>query len=467
MEWMTSAPLPKGEGMKRFVLTVLLLFCFASPVVADNLLSASGSLNFRGIVPWDDDGKTEYPSILARIKADAGTSTRFFHLCLEAGWDGTVDLPAQDDSILKNWSDVYQRTTPFLEFKELYAEYATMLLDIRLGVQRFSWGRLDEYPINDLLNPWDYTRFLMRPLEDRKIGVPSLSARVASAEWSAEAVWVPLFVPYRLPLPSERWAGASSFASLLDQTGAKLVMREPDLPARTPANGSFGLRLHQLGSIEWGLNLFHGYDPRPVFKAARLAVVPAGGHLYIDPGVRPDFHKITSLGVDMAAVWRDWSFRAEAAYAVGRHFNTKQEFWGYPAMVLPGIYPLNDNTIKSDTFDYGIGVDYRLFEDCLLTMQAQQTLILSRPDTIYNRKIETLAWLNLKNGFRNRKIETNLNLAYNPEHGDIMARANAWYVFTDAWKAGVTAVALSGPSQSLFGRYAENEQVEVNLVYSW
>jgi hypothetical protein len=67
----------------------------------------------------------------------------------------------------------------------------------------------------------------------------------------------------------------------------------------------------------------------------------------------------------------------------------------------------------------------------------------------------------------NQKVETNLNLAYNPEHGDTMARANAWYVFTDAWKTGIAAVALSGPSQSLFGHYAENDQVEVNVVYSW
>lgn len=453
--------------MKRFILLVLLLCCWASPVLANDLFSASGSLNFRGVVPSDHNGKTEYPSFLARIEADAGTPTRFFHLCLNAGWDGTVDLPAQDDSILKNWNDVYQSTTPFLEFKELYAEYATTLLDIRLGVQRFSWGRLDEYPINDLLNPWDYTRFLMRPLEDRKIGVPSLSTRVVSGDWSAEAVWVPVFVPYRLPLLTERWAGASAIASLLDQTGAKLVTREPDHPASTLANGSFGLRLHKVGPIEWGLNLFHGYDPRPVFKTTRFGVVPAGGHVYIDPGVEPDFHKITSLGVDMATAWDDWSFRAEAAYAVGRHFNTEQEFWGYPTTLLPGSYPLHANEIKSDTVDYGVGVDYRLFEDCLLTGQAQQTLILSRPGTIYHKEFETLIWVNLKNGFMNQKVETNLNLAYNPEHGDTMARANAWYVFTDAWKTGIAAVALSGPSQSLFGHYAENDQVEVNVVYSW
>jgi hypothetical protein len=67
----------------------------------------------------------------------------------------------------------------------------------------------------------------------------------------------------------------------------------------------------------------------------------------------------------------------------------------------------------------------------------------------------------------NQKVETNLNLAYNPEHGDTMAKANAWYVFTDSWKAGVTAVAFWGPSQSLFGRYSKNDQIEAEVIFSW
>jgi hypothetical protein len=103
----------------------------------------------------------------------------------------------------------------------------------------------------------------------------------------------------------------------------------------------------------------------------------------------------------------------------------------------------------------------------LLTIQVQQTIIFGNIDALYERKVETLLWANLKIGWLNRKVETNLNIAYNPEHGDTMAKANAWYVFTDSWKAGATVIGLNGPSQSLFGRYARNDQVEGELVYSW
>ena len=67
----------------------------------------------------------------------------------------------------------------------------------------------------------------------------------------------------------------------------------------------------------------------------------------------------------------------------------------------------------------------------------------------------------------NQKIETNLNFAYNPEHGDTRAKVSVWYVFTDSWKVGISAVAFDGPLLSLFGRYSQNDQVELDVIFSW
>jgi hypothetical protein len=187
----------------------------------------------------------------------------------------------------------------------------------------------------------------------------------------------------------------------------------------------------------------------------------------IDPGFVPSFHKITSLGLDVAAVAGDWSLRAEAAYAVNRPFNVRPELWGHPQSIAVGVTPLNPAEIRKDTLDYGIAADYRLFEDGMLTMQAQQTVIFDRPDTLYDRTVETILWTSLKAGWMNQKVETNLTLAYNPEHGAGMARANAYYVFTDSWKAGVNTVFLEGPPLSLFGRYSRSDQIEMEVVYSW
>ena len=349
----------------------------------------------------------------------------------------------------------------------MYLSHTAGDIDIRAGIQRFAWGRLDEYPSNDLLNPWDYTQFLVKPLEDRKIGVPSVSAIVNKGDWTFDTVWVPVFVPYRLPLPNERWSGISGASALSQIPNVEIVPAEPDLPSRTIGNGSIALRARHAGEVEWALNFFHGYDPKPVFRTTALVIDPQPGEVLIDPGYTPDFHKITSFGVDAAAVTGAWSLRAEAAYILNRYYNIRSELWGYPTVLAPGVYPLNPIEHKSDELDYGIGADYRLFEDGLLTLQAQQTIIIHRPDTLYERKAETILWANLKAGWMNQKVETNLSVAYNPEHGATMVKANVWYVFTDSWKAGIIAIDLNGPPQSIFGRYAQNDQVAAELVYSW
>jgi hypothetical protein len=455
------------DYMKNFYVLVTILLFFSSPCLAGDLLSVSGRLGLLGSVALDSDSITEAPSFNGRVKIDITPSNWRFHTWLEGGWDGTVKRPVRDHSLLKSWDEVYQSNTPFLEFKELYVGYTTDTLELRAGIQRFAWGRLDEYPINDLLNPWDYTRFLRKSLEDRKIGVPSLSASLNNGDWNFDAVWVPLLVPYRLPLPNQRWFGASASSSLARMPGMEIFPSEPDLPARTVGNSAVALRLRHAGDIEWALNLFHGYDPRPVFKTTALVILPQAGNILIDPGFVPDFHKITVLGLDAATVTGDWSLRAEMAYTFGRQFNRSQELWGYPIQPAAGIFPLNPIGEKSDTLDYGIGADYRLFEDCILTLQAQQTVILTRPATLYERNFETLLWANLKTGWMNQKIETNLTIAYNPEHGDSMAKVNAWYVFTDSWKAGITVLSFTGPQQSLFGRFSSNDQLEAELFYSW
>jgi hypothetical protein len=270
-----------------------------------------------------------------------------------------------------------------------------------------------------------------------------------------------------MPLNSERWSPLTQITSQVTSSPVQILTTDADIPARNLASGSGGLRIQKTGAVDWGVTLFHGYDPRPILKTTQLVIAPGAGKIIVDPGAAADFHKMSSIGVDGAFVKGNWSLRAEASYAIGRYFNTNVELWGYPTVPAFGVFPLNPNEHKSDALEYGIGADYRLFEDCVLTMQAQQTVILDRPDTLYNQKFETILWSNLKNGFLNQKIETNLNAAYNPEHGDVMARANIWYVLTDFCKVGVTTIGFWGASQSLFGRYKKNDQIEFDVVFSW
>jgi hypothetical protein len=445
----------------------LLLLTDAVPLYGNDAFSITGRLHARGVVALDHDSAREDPDLTARLKLDAHHSAWRLHSWIEGGWYGTVRSPRKDHCLLKRFDAVYQDNTPYLELKELYVEQWLGNVDVSAGIQRFSWGRLDEYPVNDLLNPWDYTQFILKPMEDRKIGVPSISASIGEMIWACQLVWEPWFVPYRLPKPNERWSPFLQGSVLLKVPGAVVVAQEPDLPARTLGNGAVGLRLQHMGDTDWAIDLFHGYDPRPVFKTTALRVTQVQGETQIDPGFVPAFHRITTIGVDGDTVIGDWSLRGEAAFTFHRVFDIRQELWGYPDRLVPGATPLNPIEVERNTLDYGIAGDYRLLENWMLTLQAQQTIIFDRPDTLYDKGIETILWANLRVFWMNQKIETDLNLAYNPEHGDSMFKSSVRYVFTDSWEASIAGLWLNGPPQSLFGRYLNNDQIEMSLTYSW
>ena len=447
--------------------TLPLLFGRTEPLRAEDSCTLAGRLTSRATWALDDSSINEDPSLSGRLAIDAQRGSWHLYSWLEGGWDGTVRGQSRNHAIVKGLGAVYQDSTPYLEAKDLYAERTYGNVDARIGIQRFAWGRLDEYPVNDLFNPWDYRQFLMRSLEERKIGVPAVSAAVNRLEWTAQLVWVPWLVPYRLPEADERWSLDSACVLFPDTSIASVTLREPGLPARELTNGSVGLRWQLLGEVEWALNLFHGFDPRPVFRTTALNVIDTNQGLAIDPGFVPSFNKITSLGMDAAMVAGDWSLRAEAAYTVNRAFNVRQELWGYPQSIATGLTRLPPVEVIRDTFDYGIAGDYRLFEDAILTLQAQQSLILDRPDTLYERAVETILWANLKTGWLNQKVETAVNLACNPEHGASMVKGSVNYVINDAWKIGVIGLLLDGPPQSVFGRYSMNDQVVLEAVYSW
>ena len=445
----------------------LTLLVNSVPAYGADSISTSGSLSLSGVGQIDHASSSEEPSLTAQVKVDAQKSSWRLHTFIDGGWDGTSRDPQQYNSLVKDFTHVYQDNSPFVELKEFYLEQGMGDLHCRIGIQRFSWGRLDEYPANDLLNPWDYNRFLIKSIEDRKIGVPSISIDMNRTDWGYQVVWVPWLVPYRLPDPDTRWSMAPAGSTLSGISNAQVIETEPDLPARNLGNGSFGFRLQHTGQIDWTFNLFHGFDPRPVFKTTTLTITQSGDKLVIDPGFTPSFHSITSIGADGAMVVGDWSLRAETAFTVGRTFNIRQELWGYPEVFDPGEYTLNPVEVKRNTLDYGIGADYRLKEDWLLTLQAQQTEMIDRPDTLYEKERETLLWANLKIYWLNQKIETNLNVAYNPEHGASMVRPSISYILTDKWKVGINGLFLDGPPQSIFGRYAHNDQVKMFLIYMW
>ncbi len=76
---------------------------------------------------------------------------------------------------VSNFDDAFQNFSPAIDFTEAWAELRARRAEVRVGVQRFAWGKLDGIPPTDVVNPRDYHDPVVDDFEERKIGIPALT----------------------------------------------------------------------------------------------------------------------------------------------------------------------------------------------------------------------------------------------------------------------------------------------------
>lgn len=163
--------------------------------------------------------------------SDATLSLGQTTLKLDLGYD-------LDDATLKATLNLgYDALTGKTSFS-LGEAYATVYLDrvdLTVGNQVISWGRVDYLSPEDVLNPKD----LARPLADpsaQKLPVPMIHATVYPDEagvYQLEAVWIPRFTPSVPP----RAPGPSRFPCPLASPKLRPRLRAPISPTASSASG--------------------------------------------------------------------------------------------------------------------------------------------------------------------------------------------------------------------------------------
>jgi hypothetical protein len=114
---------------------------------------------------------------------------------------------------IMNFVHEFQNRTPSLEFNEAYAELRRGDVQLRAGIQKFAWGKLDGAPPTDVLTPRDLHDPLVRDFEESKIGIPAVAftyyvppvESLGLSELKASLAYMPIAVPSRIALLEERW----------------------------------------------------------------------------------------------------------------------------------------------------------------------------------------------------------------------------------------------------------------------
>lgn len=224
---------------------------------------------------------------------------------------------------------------------EAWAEVGGRYGDLRAGLTRLAWGRLDEVQPTDVINPIDVSRYLLDGRSEARIAVPLVRARFIPTDTVAiEAVIVPWFRHGRFDRLDEETSPFNLLADLPPPVCVALAgvvcdrwHVERQEPEGRDLQGGGRLSL-TTGRVDWSVSAWNGFVPFGLVRGPWPGAVPT---------LRLVHPRYTMLGGDFETVAGKWAFRGEAAFFPRRPVQTENEATVY----------------KGDSFEAGTGVDRR------------------------------------------------------------------------------------------------------------
>jgi hypothetical protein len=358
------APLPGNKTRAAFACALVL---WAGAAAAADV-SVDGYVDGLAIIDTAG-GRRQRPQAVGVARFD-GNAARWLRGHLELR--GRIGGPFEGGQGIGvyEYDQMFQNRSPAFDVVEGWVEFRARRAELRAGIQRVAWGRLDGIPPTDVVNPRDWHDPFVDEPEERKFGIPMLLGTTSLPDVAAlsmkslklQLLYVPIAVPPRLALAEERWFPSS--IGLADggipigkrvpvtlPTGQVVKIALPnvavdfgtqnDTPARTLENGGIGGRLSaSVRRVDWSLYHYTGPETNPdaslpVWVRARNPYT--GGLSTPDellaflaalPGTRPialsrltqEHDSIHMTGVDFATTLGDATIRGEAAWFIDRPY---------------------------------------------------------------------------------------------------------------------------------------------------
>ncbi len=395
-----------------------------------------------------------------------------------------------------NIDDVFQSVSPALEIDEAALRLDLDSFVVRLGQLKHSWGKLDRYQPNDVLNPERFADPILLDEGDRKIGVPSIEATYYLPEraWLPQegrlsVVVVPRYVPFRMARRGERWfpPNATPPETLsVPRAGGDTLEVPLSLEtgnARSPAftfdNASYAARLGAYWrGVDWALYYYHGIQTAPLFRLdARGNVFANGAGVTGTTILFPVFNPIDSWGGDLAFSWDRFSFRAEAAFIRDRGFNRDLLSLANDPDVLASIeqalddlpggassvdVDLGQTYAQSDAVQWGVGVDTQVGGvDAIFELS--QTNVLGSHAPLLIDDAETVLLADLSRRFLHDDLTLHLGSLYGASSDYTVLMPRLTYRFHRRAEIRIGYIHIAGRSRSRLGQFKDNDEGYVRL----
>jgi hypothetical protein len=392
---------------------------------------------------------------------------------------------------------------------EAWAAASSGPLEIKAGLMKLPWGRMDSLRVLDVLNPQDYGEPPTRDVAERSIPQAMVRLRIAVSEaTSIQAVWEPFWEGNRIPF-GERWEPvfsrdlraqledsvyygtdptvnsgrgnglyytlwsqvfAAAYASTLNQATAAAAADAQALvlsaTARSQAEdrvdsvitapftsdlsmSQAGLRLETgFPGVDIGLQYWYGFNRLPTVDQAALSAALATG-----TGSVFEYDRLHHMGADFATVLWDTGLRGEVAV------NLTKDLDG------------DDPEVRNGTFEWAAGADRKVL-GITVNLQARQVYLLGADRRASSadaddalEDVTTTLSLSLKESFIRDTLEVELVGVWGVEEGGGLLMPCTSLAVNDDLRFRVLGRYFFGPSDGNYGEYKDSSGVELSVGY--
>jgi hypothetical protein len=496
-----------GKVGKLWLLVVVVLFTAAGrgstalalrTELAGRTLEVGGHGELREVI--EENGDTPKDKLRQQLWLRVG-----YELADQMRFETTVNLQnggpntRAGGSGFYTFDDVFQSRTLSFEFEEAFLDVQLSDLDLRIGKQKFAWGKLDRFQAIDVLNTERFNDPFLLDEDERKIGVPAVqgSYYLPAWDWTPEEggitlVWIPQYVPFRFPESGERWfppAGVPPSVFSIpseeeEDPGFQIPLgfttRDTGAPSFRMENSGYAARFSGYSNgVDYAFYYYHGFDSQPAFLLTAEALADPENRTSItaETELTPVFRNIDAWGLDGAFTWGDFTVRSEAAYIRGRPFSRDIRFLiSDPSLLLPELEKVMENAgqvtqvdiprsfVVRDAVEWGVGIDYTRAGYFLL-LQVNQTDVLRNDTNLLIEDIETRLLANLRKRFWHDDLEIQLVGLHAVESDYTLLLPTVTYRIMGGLEARVGYMLLAGRRSSLVGQYRNNDQVFLRLRY--
>ena len=199
--------------------------------------------------------------------------------------------------------------------RDAFVEVSAGKLDVRAGLSRIVWGRLDEIQPTDVINPLDVSKYLFEGRSEGRLPVALVRVRAFLGDAAAiEGILVPAFRRGRfdaLDEPSSPFRGDAASEGFAVCLAIGCPALPPEVVESRPSvrwgNAQGGARVTSTNArVDWSVSAYRGFEPFPLYDVPPVA---PPGRLVIE-GRHPRF---TMIGGDFETARGGWGVRGEAA----------------------------------------------------------------------------------------------------------------------------------------------------------